>query len=161
MSEERPYREAPAETPGTSLVFYPAAPLSEGLLRLAAGSSMLLALVVALATFRFVVGGLLVPLLVLGVYAARGERHEIEVNEREVVLRRSLWPFTARALVIPRGDMTRVLVEEYDGEARLVFETAEGQKFPLTEAFHRDRERVHELRGRLDSMIFSERALPG
>ena len=80
MSEERPYREAPAETPGASLVFYPAVPLSEGLLGLVAGSAMLLALVVPMATSRFVVGGLLVR-------SARGGRQLVRASRIQGLLR--------------------------------------------------------------------------
>jgi hypothetical protein len=159
--EELTYRQAPEETPSESLVFYPGIPLSEGLLRLTAAAAGLLALLVALATFRLAVAWLTLPMLFLVVYATRGERHEIEVTEQEVVLRRSLWPLPPRVWNLPRSSMQRVFVEEYDGEARLVFQTHEGQKIPLTEAFHANRKHIHELKERLDTMLFPERALPG
>jgi hypothetical protein len=158
--EELPYRQAPEEAPSEALVFYPGIPLSEGLLRLAAAAAALLALLVALATFRLAAAWLTLPMLFLVIYATRGERHEIEVTEQEVVLRRSLWPFPPRMWRIPRSSMRQVFVEEYDGEARLVFETHEGQKLPLTEAFHANRGHILDLQARLEVMLFPERALP-
>ncbi|MCS6898694.1 MAG: hypothetical protein RMJ98_03155 [Myxococcales bacterium] len=158
--EELPYRQAPAEAPSQSLVFYPGIPLSEGFLRLAAAVACLLSLLVGLATFRLAATWLILPMLFLVLYATRGERYEVEVTEREVILRRSLWPFAFHEWRLPRESMLRVFIEEYDGEARLVFETLEGQKLPLTEAFHANRRHIHELQARLSAMMFPERALP-
>lgn len=161
MSEIRPYREGPEPTPREVLVFYPGIPLSEGLLRLTATAFGLLALLVALATFRLALAWLMVPLLFLVIYATRGERHEVEISEYEVVLRRELWPLKAREWHIPRDEMLRVFVEEYDGEGRLIFETRRGEKLPLTEAYYTNKEHMHELCGRLDSMLFQHPELPG
>ena len=153
------YRTAPEQPPERRLVFYPGLPFSEGLLRMAAVAG-LLALVVALATFRMTAAWLALPLLGLLAYATRGERHEIEVREREVILRRELWPLRPRERRIARGDLRAVHLEEYDGEGRLLLEMEGGERLPLTEAFHRDLGYLRGLREELDGMVFPERQLP-
>lgn len=93
------------------------------------------------------------------VYITRGERYEVEVSELEIVLRRELWPWKAREWHIPRGEVSRIFLEEYDGDARLLLEMRQGQKFPLTEAFSAHREHMHAIREHLDTMIFSHSEL--
>jgi integrase len=135
-------------------------PRASGVLRGAATAAGLLAVLVAMATFRFTAAWMMtLPLLLAVLYASHGERYQIEVTEDEVVLRRLLWPLPSRELRLRRDELKAVLLEEYDGEARLLFETETGHRHPLTEAFYRDLIAMHALREEAEGLLFPERKL--
>lgn len=154
------YRVAPEPQTPQRLEFSPMLPRASGVLRGATTAAGLLAVLVAMATFRFTAAWMMtLPLLLAVLYASHGERYQIEVTEDEVVLRRLLWPLPSRELRLRRDELKAVLLEEYDGEARLLFETETGHRHPLTEAFYRDLIAMHALREEAEGLLFPERKL--
>lgn len=146
---DRPYRAALPEQADQRLVFYPHFAPLWGVL----GVLVALGSVLVVFTFRASAVWAVTPLLLVMIYATRGERHEVAVSELRVSVRRGLWPLRGRERLLNRSDVVAVLLEEYDGEARIALQTRRDGKLTLTEAFlpKADAERVQE---KLQQVIF-------